>query len=214
MPLLAHSDTFKGKSSMPSTGKGRRPSRGEQVRIIGGEWRSRRLRFPAARDLRPTPDRVRETLFNWLGQTVSGWHVLDLFAGSGVLGFEALSRGAAWVGFVEQSPRVGQTITANLERLGAERGRYTVWTRDARKWLDRPTLEAGKVDLVFLDPPFRQPALLQQSLERVATAAWLAEGARLFVEGADLDALVLPAGWRVERETRAGESRSVLLARV
>ena len=198
---------------MPSTAKGRRPSRGEQVRIIGGEWRSRRLRFPAARDLRPTPDRVRETLFNWLGQTVTGWRALDLFAGSGVLGFEALSRGAAWVGFVEQSPRVARAIAENLEQLGAEPSRYTVWTRDARKWLDRPALEDVTIDLVFLDPPFRQPALLQQSLDRVAEAPWLAEDARVFVEGADLDALRLPVGWGVDRETRAGESRSVLLAR-
>ena len=198
---------------MPSTAKGRRPSRGEQIRIIGGEWRSRRLRFPAARDLRPTPDRVRETLFNWLGQTVAGWRALDLFAGSGVLGFEALSRGAAWVGFVEQSPRVARAITASLEQLGAESGRYTVWTRDALKWLEQPALDDGAIDLVFLDPPFRQPALLQQSLDRVAEAAWLARDARLFVEGADLDALRLPAGFVVSRETRAGESRSILLTR-
>ncbi|MCL7743429.1 16S rRNA (guanine(966)-N(2))-methyltransferase RsmD [Guyparkeria hydrothermalis] len=198
---------------MPSTAKGRRPSRGEQVRIIGGEWRSRRLRFPAARDLRPTPDRVRETLFNWLGQTVTGWRALDLFAGSGVLGFEALSRGAAWVGFVEQSPRVARAIAENLEQLGADHSRYVVWTRDALKWLDQPKLDDGSIDLVFLDPPFRQPALLQNSLERVAAAPWLAEGARVFVEGADLDALRLPAGFVVSRETRAGESRSVLLAR-
>ncbi|KTG16057.1 MULTISPECIES: 16S rRNA (guanine(966)-N(2))-methyltransferase RsmD [unclassified Guyparkeria] len=198
---------------MPSTPKGRRPSRGEQIRIIGGEWRSRRLRFPAARDLRPTPDRVRETLFNWLGQTVTGWRVLDLFAGSGVLGFEALSRGAAWVGFVEQSPRVARAVAANLEQLGAEPLRYSVWTRDALKWLDQSPLEGRAIDLVFLDPPFRQPALLQQSLDRLAEAPWLAEDARLFIEAADLDALRLPAGFVVSRETRAGESRSVLLAR-
>jgi 16S rRNA (guanine966-N2)-methyltransferase len=198
---------------MPSTAKGRRPSRGEQIRIIGGEWRSRRLRFPAARDLRPTPDRVRETLFNWLGQTVTGWRALDLFAGSGVLGFEALSRGAAWVGFVEQSPRVARTIAANLEQLGAEPSRYSVCTRDALKWLDQPSLEERAVDLVFLDPPFRKPALLQQSLDRLAEAPWLAEDARLFVEAEDFDALRMPTGFVVSRETRAGESRSILLVR-
>ena len=198
---------------MPSTAKGRRPSRGEQVRIIGGQWRSRRLRFPAARDLRPTPDRVRETLFNWLGQTVAGWRALDLFAGSGVLGFEALSRGAAWVGFVEQSPRVARAIATNLEQLCAESSRCRVWTRDALKWLEQPSLDEHSIDLVFLDPPFRQPALLQRSLDAVAAAPWLAEDARIFVEGADLEALRIPAGLVVSRETRAGESRSVLLAR-
>jgi len=199
---------------MPSTAKGRRPARGEQVRIIGGRWRSRRLRFPAARDLRPTPDRVRETLFNWLGQNLSGQRVLDLFAGSGVLGFEALSRGAAWAGFVEQSPRVARALTVNLDQLGAESERFTVWARDARQWLASPPLEPGVVvDLVFLDPPFRQPQLLQEALDRLAECEWLAEDARLFVEGADLDALRLPPGFSIHRETRAGDSRSALLVR-
>ena len=198
---------------MPSTPKGRRPARGEQVRIIGGQWRSRRLRFPAARDLRPTPDRVRETLFNWLGQNVAGWRAVDLFAGSGVLGLEALSRGAAWVGFVEQSGRVARALAGNLEQLGAEAERYTIWTRDARQWLAASPLGKGAVDLVFLDPPFRQPQLLQEALDGLAAAEWLAEEAYLFVEGADIDGLRLPAGFSVHRETRAGESRSVLLVR-
>ncbi|HSH84506.1 MAG TPA: 16S rRNA (guanine(966)-N(2))-methyltransferase RsmD [Guyparkeria sp.] len=199
---------------MASTAKGRLPARGEQVRIIGGEWRSRRLRFPAAPDLRPTPDRVRETLFNWLGQNVSGWRVLDLFAGSGVLGFEALSRGAAWAGFVEKSPRVARALMANLELLGAESERFTVWTRDARQWLTAPPLEAGaSVDLVFLDPPFRQPQLLQEALDRLAETNWLAADARLFIEGVDLAELQLPPGFTIHRETRAGESGSALLLR-
>jgi len=199
---------------MASTAKGRRPSKGEQLRIIGGEWRSRRLRFPAARDLRPTPDRVRETLFNWLGQTVTGWRVLDLFAGSGVLGFEALSRGAAWVGFVEKNPRVARELERNLAVLGCEADRFHVWTMDALRWLaEPPAVPGARVDLVFLDPPFRQPALLQAAVDRLAEVDWLAPDARLFVEAADLDALRLPAGFIVHRETRAGDSRSALLCR-
>ncbi|HER34699.1 MAG: 16S rRNA (guanine(966)-N(2))-methyltransferase RsmD [Halothiobacillaceae bacterium] len=198
---------------MPSTAKGRRPTRGEQVRVIGGDWRSRRLRFPAARDLRPTPDRVRETLFNWLGQTLTDWRALDLFAGSGVLGIEALSRGASWVGFVEQAPRVARSIDANLEQLKADRSRYSVWTCDVLAWLDRPASAGEAVDLVFLDPPFRQPRVLQAALDRLAGASWLADEARLFVEGADVESLQLPAGFAIRRETRAGESRSILLAR-
>lgn len=197
---------------MASTGKGRRPARGEQVRIIGGQWRSRRLRFPSARDLRPTPDRVRETLFNWLGQTVAGWRVLDLFAGSGVLGFEALSRGATWVGFVEQSPRVARRLGENLGLLGADADRFDLWTMDALRWLANPPggVEA-KIDLVFLDPPFRQPQLLQTALERLAQTDWLAKGARVFVESGAVEALELPPGFIVQRETRAGESHSLLL---
>ncbi|MFN2382019.1 MAG: 16S rRNA (guanine(966)-N(2))-methyltransferase RsmD [Guyparkeria sp.] len=199
---------------MPSTPKGRGPVRGEQVRIIGGEWRSRRLRFPPARDLRPTPDRVRETLFNWLGQSVPGWRVIDLFAGSGVLGLEALSRGAAWVGFVERSARVSRALEGNLDRLAVPPERFSVWTMNARQWLTAvPESIDAPVDLVFLDPPFRQPELLQEALDALGAASWLAGDARVFVEGAELESLRLPDGFTVSRETRAGDSRSFLLVR-
>ncbi len=199
---------------MPSTPKGRGPARGEQVRVIGGEWRSRRLRFPSARDLRPTPDRVRETLFNWLGQSLPGWRVLDLFAGSGVLGMEALSRGAAWVGFVERSARVAKALEENLAGLDAAPARFSVWAMNARHWLSvMPETLDGPIDLVFLDPPFRQPDLLQAALDALAEAPWLAEDARVFVEGASLESLTLPDEFLVSRETRAGESRSLLLER-
>ncbi|MCL7751535.1 16S rRNA (guanine(966)-N(2))-methyltransferase RsmD [Guyparkeria hydrothermalis] len=199
---------------MPSTPKGRSPARGEQVRIIGGEWRSRRLRFPPARDLRPTPDRVRETLFNWLGQDLAGWRVLDLFAGSGVLGIEALSRGAAWVGFVERSARVARSLEENLARLDAPAERFTIWAMNARHWWSSPPQRfEGPIDLVFLDPPFRQPELLQEALEALAEAPWLAEDARVFVESGAPESLRLPERFVVSRETRAGESRSLLLER-
>lgn len=199
---------------MPSTPKGRGPVRGEQVRIIGGEWRSRRLRFPPARDLRPTPDRVRETLFNWLGQNVPGWRVIDLFAGSGVLGLEALSRGAAWVGFVERSARVSRALEGNLDRLAVSPERFSVWTMNARHWLAAvPESIDAPVDLVFLDPPFRQPELLQEALDALGAASWLAGDARVFVEGAELESLRLPDRFTVSRETRAGDSRAFLLVR-
>ena len=199
---------------MPSTPKGRSPARGEQVRVIGGEWRSRRLRFPPARDLRPTPDRVRETLFNWLGQDLAGWRVLDLFAGSGVLGIEALSRGAAWVGFVERSARVARSLEENLARLDAPAERFTIWAMNARHWWSSPPDGfEGPIDLVFLDPPFRQPALLQEALDALAEAPWLAGDARVFVEGGAPESLRLAEGFVVSRETRAGESRSLLIER-
>ncbi|MFO7808159.1 16S rRNA (guanine(966)-N(2))-methyltransferase RsmD [Guyparkeria sp.] len=199
---------------MPSTPKGRGPTRGEQVRIIGGEWRSRRLRFPSAHDLRPTPDRVRETLFNWLGQGLPGWRVLDLFAGSGALGMEALSRGAAWVGFVERSARVARALEKNLAGLNASPERFSVWSMSADHWLSAgPETLGGPIDLVFLDPPFRHPELLQSALDVLAEAPWLAEDARVFVEGASLESLALPDGFVVSRQTRAGDSRSLLLER-
>src|SRR4026208_318989 len=95
------------------------PARSNSVRIIGGEWRRRLIHFPGAADLRPTPDRVRETLFNWLGQDLTGMACLDLFAGSGALGFEALSRGAASVIMVEKDPAVLRALRDNAQKLGA-----------------------------------------------------------------------------------------------
>ncbi|MFP4252163.1 MAG: 16S rRNA (guanine(966)-N(2))-methyltransferase RsmD [Guyparkeria sp.] len=199
---------------MPSTPKGRNPARGEQVRVIGGDWRSRRLRFPPARDLRPTPDRVRETLFNWLGQGLAGRRVLDLFAGSGVLGIEALSRGASWVGFVERSARVARALEENLAHLDAPPERFTVWAMNARHWWSSPPEGfEGPIDLVFLDPPFRQPQLLQEALDVLAEASWLADEAHVFVEGGAPGSLRLPDGFVVSRETRAGESHALLLVR-
>src|SRR5712675_3321065 len=99
------------------------PAKANRVRIIGGRFRGRVIRFPAAVDLRPTPDRVRETLFNWLGQDLSGWRCLDAFAGSGALGFEAASRGAASVVLIERDPQLARGLQAVRERLKAEQVR-------------------------------------------------------------------------------------------
>jgi 16S rRNA (guanine966-N2)-methyltransferase len=119
------------------------------LRIIGGTWRGRKLRFPAAAAIRPTPDRVRETLFNWLQAAIPGAHCLDLFAGSGALGLEALSRGAAQVTFVDQDEAAAAALRARLtewQAHGAE-----VVRGDALRFLGRP---AQACDVVFLDPPF------------------------------------------------------------
>ena len=122
------------------------------LRIIGGEWRRRVLRFPEAEGLRPTPDRVRETLFNWLGQDCSGMTCLDLFAGSGALGFEAASRGAEKVLMVESAPKVAEALQTNARLLAAE-DRVEVLRQDAVKFASSTPL---RFDLVFLDPPYRQ----------------------------------------------------------
>jgi 16S rRNA (guanine(966)-N(2))-methyltransferase RsmD len=167
-----------------------------RVRIIGGAWRSRILRFPAVAELRPTPDRVRETLFNWLGRDLTGKRCLDLFAGSGALGFEALSRGAAEAVLVERSRAVLRALRENAERLGAgDRARFVLG--DALHFLE----SAGEAsfDVVFVDPPYGS-GLVDEVLARLP--AWLGRDAAVYVES---DARVGPAPpWRVRRHGRAG----------
>lgn len=171
-----------------------------RVRIIGGIWRRRVIDFPNLPDLRPTPGRARETLFNWLGQRLDGWRCLDLFAGSGALGFEAASRGAAEVVMVERDIRVLNCLRAQAARLGAAQVRII-----AADGLDFLARECGRFDLILLDPPFHS-GLLAPALAMAATR--LAVGGRIYVEfGARPDF----AGWRVLREGRAGSSHFCLL---
>lgn len=127
-----------------------------QVRIIAGQWRGRLLRFNATPGLRPTPNRIRETLFNWLGQTLPGYHCLDLFAGSGALGFEALSRGAARVVMVERLQATARQLQAHAHILQTTQAQ--VVQDDALHWLSR---DRQHFDLVFLDPPFDSDLLAQ-----------------------------------------------------
>lgn len=200
----------------PSPAQGARAMSGRQrLRITGGVMRSRQVHFPAAPGLRPTPDRVRETLFNWLGQDLSGWRVLDLFAGSGILGMEALSRGAAWLGVIEQSARVAGEIRRNMTVLAVPPERVRIWRADATVWLKQadPALGMGLVDLVFLDPPFARPDLLQAVLARLNEVDWLAPRARMYVEqSAGLPTIELP-GWMIVRQGQAGESLFMLWER-
>ena len=165
-----------------------------QVRIIGGSWRSRLISFPPRIDLRPTPDRTRETLFNWLGQDLSGKTCLDLFAGSGALGFEAASRGAKRVVMVEHDSAAFRALRANAAALDA--GAVELKRADALEFL---RADDGLYDVVFLDPPFRA-----DYLTRVLPAliARLAGGAMVHVEAPR--ALALPPQWTVWRSGRAG----------
>lgn len=165
-----------------------------KIRIGGGEWRSRLLRFPDALGLRPTPDRVRETLFNWLGQELYGLHCLDLFAGSGALGFEAHSRGAASVTLVEQNPAVHRVLLDNAQQLNAERAR--VLRMDALQYLAGNT---QRYDVIFLDPPFGQ-GWLEKLLPRLKDQ--LAPEGRLYVEAES--PLSEMAGWQVLKHGKAG----------
>jgi 16S rRNA (guanine966-N2)-methyltransferase len=151
--------------------------------------------------LRPTPDRIRETLFNWLQQKVAGARCLDLFAGSGALGLEALSRGAAEVVFVETAPAAAHTLRAQLKRLGGEvRGR--VLDLGAARFLRTP---GEPFDLIFLDPPFGQNAL-PECLAQLASGNWLKGGALVYLENERAAGLpALPAGWQALRSKSAGE---------
>ena len=176
------------------------PKVNNSVRIIGGACRSRVLHFPDRPGLRPTPDRVRETLFNWLGQRLDGLVCLDAFAGSGALGFEAASRGATRVVMLEQERGAFDALLKNAQALAL--AGVEVLRRDARGYL------AGareKYDLIFLDPPFSGD-LLQASLPLAATL--LAPDGRIYAES---PVPLAPLGMNVLRQGRAGQSHFCLL---
>lgn len=174
------------------------------VRIIGGEWRSRRVPFAAVEGLRPTPDRVRETLFNWLQSVTPGARCLDLCAGSGALGLEALSRGAASVTFVDQSALVARTLRENLQTLKAQNAE--VVNAAALAWLEqRPVDEERRFDLVFMDPPFRQ-GLVAPLCALLAQRNLLADNALIYIETEmELPLPPLPPDWQLSREKQAGQ---------
>jgi 16S rRNA (guanine966-N2)-methyltransferase len=198
------------RGSAAATQKRPRAGRNE-VRIIGGKWRGRRIRFEAGSDLRPTPARIRETLFNWLQPVIVGARCLDLFAGSGALGLEALSRGAASVTFVERDQHIAATLGRSLAALnGGSDARGRIVSGDAFAFL-RAAPAAHEV--VFLDPPFAQ-GRLTELCTLLEQRGWLAARALVYVESAArAPAPELPARWHAHREARAGEV-SGLLARV
>ncbi|MFT3906436.1 MAG: 16S rRNA (guanine(966)-N(2))-methyltransferase RsmD [Steroidobacteraceae bacterium] len=188
---------MKSGSAPPSPAAQRRGAEARQLRIIAGQWRGRRWRFPPT-DMRPTPDRVRETLFNWLQGRVSGSRCLDLFAGSGALGLEALSRGAAEVLFVERDRQAAAALRTLLDQWQASGAQLQ--QRDALEVLARPA--AVPFDLVFADPPYAAP-FHGEILARLHSGGWLRQGGLLYLEQAR-DA-ALPAGWQVLRSGHAGE---------
>ena len=170
-----------------------------EVRIIGGQWKRSKLPVSDAPGLRPTPDRVRETVFNWLGQALTGWRCLDAFAGSGALGFEAASRGAVEVVLIERDRRLAVGLAAVKQRLGATGLR--VENADALAWMARCT--PSSFELVFIDPPFdaqlMEPALAAAARLTVPTGLVYAES------GEPLGASVLQLqGLAIHRQGRAG----------
>ncbi len=170
-----------------------------QLRIIAGRWRGRKLAFPDVDGLRPTTDRVRETLFNWLQPVVSGAHCLDLFAGSGALGWEALSRGAAHVTMVDHHPCVIEQLKKHVVLLGDKGARCI--QADGLKFLNG---SEKSYDIVFLDPPF-QADLLKGCIDMLYRKNYLETGARVYIEHDKSEALPeIPPNWQLSRSKQAG----------
>lgn len=176
------------------------PSATGQIRIIGGQWRGRKLPVLHSEGLRPTTDRIKETLFNWLMFDIRDRRCLDLFAGSGSLGFEALSRHATEVVLVEKDATVAAQLKRNLATLPAAPG--TVVQADAEQYLQQP---AQPFDLVFLDPPFHKE-LLPNVCALLEANGWLSDGAFIYIEREQGLALpALPANWRLHKDKQAGQ---------
>jgi len=172
-----------------------------QLRIIAGEWRSRQFNFPMAAGLRPTPNRVRETLFNWLAPYVEGAKALDVFAGSGALFLEALSRGAGSALALDLNPAAITSLRGHLQTLRCENGQLL--NTDALRFLEQQP--ATPFDLVFLDPPFSQNLLLP-ACTLLEEKGWLAANAWIYTESENPpSSLGLPGNWRLHREQKAGQ---------
>ena len=178
------------------------------MRIIGGQWRRTRLKVIDKPGLRPTPDRVRETLFNWLGQDLAGWRCVDAFAGTGALGLESASRGASHVLMLEQDPVLVSALQAHVLRLQA--GMVQVQRGDAIAALQR--LPAGSVDLVFIDPPFDGP-WFESALKAAAAAVPLGGWVYLEAPVAWTDEALGVWGLKLERHLKAGAVHAHLLQR-
>ncbi len=171
-----------------------------KLRIIGGQWRSRQLKFTETPGLRPTPARVRETLFNWLQYDVAGSRCLDLYAGSGALGFEAASRGAVKVVQVEQDRDACRQLHTNAEALAAQQ--VKIINSEVFRFLAG---NAEVFDLAFLDPPFAK-GLAIQTCQWLEDKEWLAENAKIYLETEqNLSIQDIPENWRLKKEKQAGE---------
>lgn len=174
-----------------------------KVRIIAGKWRGRKLDVLDLSGLRPTPDRVRETLFNWIQQDVAGARCLDLFAGSGALGFEALSRDAAEVILVDSNPKIVDLLQHHARTLKSEN--QSIQLADAMSWL-RQDVEA--FDIIFLDPPFKQ-GLIEECCALIVEESLLKPGGLVYIESEKN--LILPDGWHIRKQKKAGQVQFMLI---
>lgn len=176
------------------------PATTHALRIIGGQWRGRKLSFPAIEGLRPTGDRIRETLFNWLAPDIQGARCLDVFAGSGALGLEALSRGASVGLLCERNPQAANQLRAHVERLHAVNAEVKQGDSLAYLHLGNPDTP---YDVVFIDPPFALD-LWQATIDALEAGQWLADTACIYIEADQAAAYAVPAHWQLHRDKRAG----------
>jgi 16S rRNA (guanine966-N2)-methyltransferase len=195
-------NTFEPMRKKPQAKKsGEHPRRSNSVRIIAGIWRGRKLRFPSANTLRPTPDRVRETLFNWLAADIAGATCLDLFSGSGALGFEALSRGAQSVTMIDRAPEACEQLKTNASLLGIE-NHTEIITSDALAWLK--SQPARHFDIIFLDPPYHQE-MIAPCIDLLNKQGCLQANCWIYLESAvDEKFPEMPGNWNLHRQKRAG----------
>jgi 16S rRNA (guanine966-N2)-methyltransferase len=188
-------------------GQANKRSRPGRLRIVAGKWRSRLVPIAEQEGLRPTPARVRETLFNWLSTEIHGSHCLDLFAGTGALAFEALSRGAVAATMIEKSAKVADLLESSSQILGAENAR--IKNTDALSFLRRPADK--RYDIVFLDPPFADD-LVEECCQLLHSNGWLTDRAAIYIEQDTSQPFpALPAGWHVAGNRQAGHVRFALL---
>ncbi len=188
--------SHKGRHQLPANNTPR-----GQVRIIGGNWRRRKISFAAIPDLRPTGDRIRETLFNWLQQDIFAAHCLELYAGSGILSLEALSRGAGHACINDLSTRAIQEIASQLKMLECDAERYSLSSVAADQWIQQ--YQGPAFDIIFLDPPFLSqelqsllPQLVEQGISRTGTL--------IYVEASRGQTLKIPESWSCHRQGHAG----------
>ena len=183
-------------------------SKSQEVRIIGGKWKGRMLRFKSIPDLRPTLGRTRETLFNWLRPDIEGALCLDLFAGSGILGIEALSQGAKHVTFIDRSRQATAGISQALSEVSASADTNTVLCNEAQRFLEQ---QNSKFDIVFIDPPFTKPELLTSILTQLPNR--LSQDGYCYIEAPsrfDLEASLENTQLERVKQTRAGDTQSFL----
>ena len=171
------------------------------VRIIGGQWRGRKLAVHSSDGLRPTGDRVRETLFNWLSADLYGARCLDLFAGSGALGFEALSHGASQVTMLELKPAVAKQLVANKQQLNSDNA--NIENIDSLKWLSQ--YQGGAFNIIFVDPPFASQ-LWDETLAALANSTAADSSSYIYIEYPKKHAVNLPTGWQWHRQKTAGDT--------
>lgn len=210
LPLRPNRATQQAKSKSHERSK-------NSLRIIGGTWRGRKLPFQAIEDLRPTGSRIRETLFNWLAPWIQDARCLDLFAGSGALSFEALSRGAGWATIIEKQAEIATQLQQHLQLLNCNDA--TVIQSDALHWLNNTTTltdnlkkSENRYNIVFVDPPFKKQ-LWDQTVTALENSTILAEDAMIYIESPQNHPLTIPKNWEPFKRKQAGQVTYQLLIR-